>query len=96
MDTTAGGVVYYRQASSSTTIDNEIRRHFSNAASFTATWVLIATWHNVGYFSNHADKVLTLHSEGKFLPWSISVLKLVLCTVGPESQLSEHSVIQTV
>jgi len=57
VDTTAGGAVYYRDASGSTTIDNEIRRYFRSAASFTSTWVLIATWQNVGYYDNHADKV---------------------------------------
>ena len=59
VDTTAGGTVYFRNASGSTAIDNEIRRYFSSAASFTSTWVLIATWHSVGYFDSHADKVLT-------------------------------------
>lgn len=57
VDTTSSGAVYYRRTSGSAAIDNEIRRYFSSAASFTASWVLIATWYNVGYYNNHADKV---------------------------------------
>ena len=60
VDTTTSGAVYYRHVGRSAVIDSEIRRYFSNAAGFTATWILIATWSNVGYFSSHADKVLTL------------------------------------
>jgi len=63
VDTTARGTVYYRHASGSATIDNEIRRYFSSAESFASTWVLIATWQNVGYYSNHADKVCTVLLE---------------------------------
>ena len=58
VDTTSSGKVYYNYTNGSAAIDNEIRKYFNNSAdSFTATWVLIANWHNVGYFNNHSDKV---------------------------------------
>ena len=57
VDPSGIGQVYYRYASGSTAINNEIRKYFSSAAGFRATWVLIATWYNVGYFDRHTDKV---------------------------------------
>ena len=57
MDQSVSGYTFYRNVSSSTQIDNEIRKYFSYSASdFTTRWALIATWYQVGYFNRHADK----------------------------------------
>ena len=57
VDLTASGAVYYRSVTSSFQIDNEIRKYFIDAKTFTTKWALIATWQQVGYFERHADKV---------------------------------------
>ena len=56
VDQTLSGFTFYRNVSSSSQIDNEIRKYFSNTASFTTKWALIATWYGVGYYNRHADK----------------------------------------
>ena len=56
LDQTVSGTTYYRSVSSSSHIDNEIRRYFSYARNFTTKWALIATWEKVGYYDRHADK----------------------------------------
>jgi len=44
LDTNAGGAVYYRHASGSTTIDNEIRRYFSSSESLGVDSYLAKCW----------------------------------------------------
>ena len=76
MDQTVSGATYYRSISSSSQIDNEIRRYFSYAAGFTTRWALITTWDEVGYFNRHADKAsrvyvtlcyqIMYHNVGKY------------------------------
>ena len=57
VDQSVSGTTYYRSISSSSQIDEEIRKYFSYANHFTTKWALIATWERVGYYNKHADKV---------------------------------------
>ena len=56
VDQSVSGTTYFRSIISSSHVDSEIRKHFSNAESFTTRWALIATWYRVGYYNQHADK----------------------------------------
>lgn len=62
-----GGFVYYREITSSTNSStdlslmlrarNHIRNRFIGFSQFTPTWLFIATWYRVGYYSERTDKV---------------------------------------
>ena len=56
-----GGFVYYRNSTDQALLDqasNHIRAVFPNTFStFTSTWLFIATWDGVGYYSLNTDKV---------------------------------------
>ena len=54
-----GGFVYYRETTDAPLLSrasNQIGNTFS-LSSFQATHLFIATWHAIGYFSQHTDKV---------------------------------------
>ena len=56
-----GGFVYYRNSTDEVLLErasNHIRAVFPNTFStFTSTWLFIATWYRVGYYSLNTDKV---------------------------------------
>ena len=55
-----GGFVYYRQSTDSillTKARNQVRTLFPAFANSTPTFLFIATWDHVGYFTHHTDKV---------------------------------------
>ena len=59
VDTTGTGVVWYRQTGDSVLLNrarDDIRAAFT-ALDFTPSYLFIATWDHVGYFSSHTDKV---------------------------------------
>ena len=53
-----GGTVYYRETTNTALLDRastEIQNAFG--LNFSATYLFIATWDAIGYYSNHIDKV---------------------------------------
>ena len=53
IDTTNGGVVYYRETQDFSTrarVSDEIRKYFVRQRRFKAKWVMIVTWLNVAAF----------------------------------------------
>lgn len=59
------GKVWFREEFSSELLEKagrEIRAAFIGLSTFTPTSLFIATWSNVGYYSEHIDKVKELYS----------------------------------
>lgn len=56
-----GGFVYYRESNETTLLDrarDHIRGIFSeDFSTFTPSWLFIATWYRVGYYSLGTDRV---------------------------------------
>ena len=71
VDTRGSGDVYYRQTTDPDLLaraTSEIRAAFPRALNNTISNLLIATWHNVGYYFRKDDKVHTVIVTGTF--WS--------------------------
>ncbi|XP_036834824.1 sushi, nidogen and EGF-like domain-containing protein 1 isoform X3 [Oncorhynchus mykiss] len=53
VDNRRAGQVFYRESKDPSVLlraTADVRRHFSGFPEFTATWILISTWHNVTFF----------------------------------------------
>ena len=60
VDTRGTGNVWYRQSEDLSLLNragDEIRAAFPSLGFFTPSYLFIATWDHVGYFSSHTDKV---------------------------------------
>ena len=66
VDTRGTGQILHRQTTNATLLSRatrEIRAAFSDSENVTIQSLLIATWNNVGYYFNNADKVcMYIHS----------------------------------
>ena len=54
-----GGSVFYLNTSDKDILNlasSEVRRYFPRHRNFSATWVLIATWYDVGFYNAQGDK----------------------------------------
>ena len=71
VDTRGTGEVYFKEVTEDDTISNALfpkaddiiqssTTQSRGLSRFRPTWMLIATWHEVGYFSSHTDKVRLL------------------------------------
>ncbi|XP_070554196.1 uncharacterized protein [Ptychodera flava] len=75
VDTWQGGEVFWRETTDENTLrmaTNDVRMYFVDRARFTATWMLIATWDDVGYY-------------GSFNPDLGNTFQAVLITDGRDS-----------
>ena len=60
VDTRGHGQLYVQSGTDLTLserVTKDIRRAFRTSSSFSVSWALVATWHKVGYFDKHDDKV---------------------------------------
>lgn len=57
------GDVYYRESTEPETLQKatrDVRKHFKNMAAFTASWVFVATWHQVTFYGGSQTTPVSL------------------------------------